>query len=269
MEKGHVTQSVPSPAPTTVELQPGSWERAFRTPIEAGPGPAMSPTRPSIPGPTSPVLDRAPFLPPAPAFRVDTKPMAQPASPPKRPSLIPEKQETKPVETHVGSGFEKTVSFGTGANPANWEDSPKRVVETSGILNAPLEARKQVPMIPDPTLNTPASVPPPPMKAPHPPGVIIGPGMLPFPQRKPSLRPSPLPPLSKAGPARLLGPSSQGSRLAPTLIPAAAAQLKPIDTESKPSGENASISEPSEPVSSKPGGKPRPQMKKRFSFEEE
>lgn len=269
LEKGHTAPQLPSPSPATVESQPGSWDRAFRTPIEAGLGPAPLPSRLSPPGPASSVLDRTPFLQPAPMARTDTKPMAQPVNQPKFPSMIPEKQETRPVERQVGPGAEKTVSFGSGVNPSSWEDSPKRVVETSGILNPPLDARKQVPIIPDSAFVKPASVPPPVAKIPAPPGVIVGPGVSPLSQRKPSIKPSPLLPLSKAGPVSLLAPSSQSSRPPPTLAKAIPARQKPVDTESKPSTEETSTSELAEPESSKPAGRPRPQIKKRFSFEEE
>src|SRR2546422_3916973 len=198
--------------------------------------------------------------------RADTKSLVQQVSPPKFPGLIVEKQEARPVETQVGLGAEKTVSYGPGVNPSSWEDSPKRVVETSGILNPPVEARKQVPIILDSALVKPVSVPPPFAKVSAPPGVIVGPGVSPLSPRKPSLKSSPLLPLSKANPMALLTPPSQGSRPPPTPVQAIPAQPKPFDVESKPSDEKTSTSEEAEPESSKPTGRPRPQIKKRFSF---
>src|SRR3989441_8692174 len=107
LEKGHPVPQLPSPSPATMESQPGSWDRAFRTPIEAGPGPAPSPARLSPPGLASSVLDRTPFLQAAPMTRADTKSLVQQVSPPKFPGLIVEKQEARPVETQVGLGAEK------------------------------------------------------------------------------------------------------------------------------------------------------------------
>ncbi len=269
LEKGHVVSPPSSASGATVESHPVSWERAFRTPIEAGPGPATSPTRPSQPGPASSVLDRTPFLQPAPTARADMKTIAQPASPPKFPSLIPEKQETKPVGTHLGSDLsEKTVSFGPGLNPASWEDSPKHVLETSGILSASSESRKQVPIIPDSTLIKPASIPSPPARISPPPGVIVGPGVSPLSQRKSSLRPFVLPPAAKQGPIGLPRPSSQ-PKPTPPPIPSTSFQLNPVDAESKESSDEAPVSKPSEPEPRRPEGKTRPPPKKRFPFEEE
>lgn len=268
LEKGRGIQPLPSPSPVGVESQPGSWERAFRTPIEAGPGPALPPSRPPASGPTGPVLDRAPFLQPALGARVDTKPMARPVIPLKLPAPIPEKRETKPVETRVGSDLaEKTVSFGPGLNPASWEDSPKHVLETSGILSASPETRKQVPIIPDSTVIKPASIPSPPARISPPLGVVVGPGMSPLSQRKSSLRPFVLPPAAKQSPFGLQGPSSQ-ARPAPPPTPSTSFQLKPMGAESKASIEEAPVSKPSELEPRRPEVKTRP-PKKRFPFEEE
>ncbi|TMI23501.1 hypothetical protein E6H36_10405 [Candidatus Bathyarchaeota archaeon] len=266
--KGHVTQPVTSPVPSAPEPQLGSWERAFRTPIEAGSGAAIAPTRPSLPASVGPVHDRAPFSPSSPAFRVDTKPMASP-SPARPPILSNDRQDAKPVERKVDPDVEKTVTLGTGVTPSNWEDSPKRVVETSGVLNALREARKRVPIIPDSTVNTPVPVLPFPTKVSPPQGVIVGPGASPLSQRRPSLRPTPalLPP--KAGPSGLLGPASPAS--GPTPTTAGSLLQKNVEIEARPSGEKSSTSEASEPEtdSDKPAARPRPQVKKRFPFEEE
>jgi hypothetical protein len=272
LEKGQRASQPPSPSAASAEPQPGSWERAFRTPIEAGPGPGPSLTRPLQPGPTSPVPDRTPFLQPAPTTRTDTKPVAQPVSLPKFPNVIPERQETKLVDAKVTSDPEKTVSFSPGASPSIWEDSPRHVFETSGILNPPPEGRKLASTMPNSTLAKQASSLPPLGKAAPPPGVIVGPGSSPLSQRKPPLKPSPLLPLSKAGPLGLLGSSSQSSKppaTPPPAVPTVPAQQKPPEGESKPAGEWGGASESSGIEPSKPAGKIRQPAKRKFSFEEE
>ena len=113
-------------APSPGEPRPGSWEKAFRTPLEAGPPP------PKIP---SPSISEAPFqretgLPPP---RIESKPpMSSRAKPP---IVISQKAESSFSSADLGEKLsEQPTPVPSSTGSSGWEDSPKYVGESTGVL---------------------------------------------------------------------------------------------------------------------------------------
>ena len=113
-------------APSLGEPRPGSWEKAFRTPLEAGPPP------PRIP---SPSISEAPFqretgIPPP---RIEAKPaMSSPAKPP---LVISEKTGSSTFGPDLGDRLsEQPTPVPSSSSSPRWEDSPKYLGESTGVL---------------------------------------------------------------------------------------------------------------------------------------
>jgi hypothetical protein len=147
IEKSHTPPqiaSAPASSSTTPEPRPGSWEKVFRTPLEAGP---------PISSKAGAVNDETAFaretgIPPP---RIEPKPQASPSvmktpilvsdkgtgisSPP--PNITPDKPIDKP-------GYPSPPK----SSSSNWEDSPQLLSETRGILTSSTSTRK-VPAISD------------------------------------------------------------------------------------------------------------------------
>ncbi len=139
-------------APSPGEPRPGSWEKAFRTPLEAGPPP------PRIP---SPSISEAPFqretgIPP---LRIEIKPpMSSPANPP---LVISEKTGSSSLSMVVSSA-------------SAWEDSPKYVGESTGVLTPSPVPKKVARFSSDSGGLKQPYIPVPAPRMP-PPSVIVGP----------------------------------------------------------------------------------------------
>ncbi len=187
MEKARVGPASPS-AVQTSESSPGSWERAFRTPIEAGPATPMTTTRVSPGAIDDRAFRREGSI--ARFSRSDTRPV-HPASVPAT-SKVPQPAEWNvdrapaPAEKVSSKPEEKTSTTVAGFEHESWEDSPKRVSETTGVLT------------PSPVPRSPAGVIPVSPKQPYipvpvpraaPPGVIVGPGSPRGPQLRPIMKP--------------------------------------------------------------------------------
>lgn len=130
--------STPSPEPSQ-----GSWEKAFRTPLEAGP---------PIRAKATTSMDATPFsnetgVPPP---RIEPKvptttPMIQP------PILVSEKSIPPPPPPTVilDKPFEKSMIQAPPKPPSSmWEDSPQVVGETRGILT-PSSSARRAPVVSD------------------------------------------------------------------------------------------------------------------------
>ena len=108
------------------EPRPGSWEKAFRTPLEAGP-----PTPKTL----SPSISEAPFqhetgFPPP---RIEMKPTIQ--NPAKPPLVISEKTGSSVSGHDSGDKFsERPTVIAPSASASGWEDSPKFFGESTGVL---------------------------------------------------------------------------------------------------------------------------------------
>lgn len=133
LEKAHAEPSAPVSPP--LEDRAGSWERAFRTPIEAGPSASPTPSRSTV-GESS-FEQRTSLARPTP--RTDSRPVFQhrlggPMRQVQTPSL------EKPAEK-TGSRLDKTSEMptgsGSGTDRPSWEDSPRRVSETGVLTPSP------------------------------------------------------------------------------------------------------------------------------------
>ena len=177
LEKAHVGLSQ-APAPSD-EPRSGSWDRAFRTPIEAGPATPAPAIRSPASGFGENPFEQSPVF-HVPPPRVEQRPAAQGSIPVQirpPPVAVLERPVEKPAlvqERGPEGTLDKPFAQASSSNPSTWEDSPRHVSETTGVITpspaprgpvgiAPSSGSKQ-PYIPVPV---PKSVPP---------GVIVGPG---------------------------------------------------------------------------------------------
>jgi len=153
-------------APSPGEPRPGSWEKAFRTPLEAGPPP------PRIP---SPSISEAPFqretgIPPP---RVEPK-LTMP-SPAKPPLVISAKAGSSTYGPDLGDKLsEQPNPVPSSKISSGWEDSPKYVGESTGVLTPSPVPKKAARFTSD---SGGLKLPYIPVPAPRmtPPSVIVGP----------------------------------------------------------------------------------------------
>jgi hypothetical protein len=147
IEKSHTPPVITGPttsAPVT-EPRPGSWEKAFRTPLEAGP-----PLSTRVAGPSS---ENVPFgretgIPPP---RIETKP--QPTQSTIKPQIVISEKGSETTGITPAMMPDKTAEKPSFASPpkppsSNWEDSPQFISESKGILTPSASARR-VPVVSD------------------------------------------------------------------------------------------------------------------------
>jgi len=144
------------------EPQPGSWEKAFRTPLEAGP--PMPKIRKS--GVSDAPFQNETGLPPP---RIETKPTRLSQAAP--PLVISEKTGSFVSDPVADNKFSERPTVVSSASA--WEDSPKYVGESTGILTPSAVPRKIAQTVPDSGLKQPY-IPVPAPRMP-PPSVIVGP----------------------------------------------------------------------------------------------
>ena len=154
----------PMSAPLGPEPRQGSWEKAFRTPLEAGP----SPTKIS-----GSALPEAPFqretgIPPP---RIEETP---PITSPTKPMVISERPST-PIGIRIEDKLpDKSAPPLSSTSSAGWEDSPKYVGESVGILTPSSSPKKGTQSSSDmPGLKQPYIPVPAPRMTPA--SVIVGP----------------------------------------------------------------------------------------------
>jgi hypothetical protein len=170
--------SMSTPSVSTIEPRPGSWEKAFRTPLEAGP---------PISSKAGTANDETPFahekgVPPP---RIEPKPQASPSMI-KPPILINDKGSSAPSTVMAEKPIEKTnYPSPPKSSPTSWEDSPQLISETRGILT-PSSSPRKVPTISDSGGLRQPYIPAPVPKA-APPSVIVGPMASPAPPKIASL----------------------------------------------------------------------------------
>ncbi|OLD12228.1 MAG: hypothetical protein AUI50_07850 [Crenarchaeota archaeon 13_1_40CM_2_52_14] len=233
------------------EPNPGSWEKAFRTPLEAGP-PA-----PKLRGRSA---SETPFqgetgIPPP---RIEARPPMPP--PPSPPLVISEKSSMSSRDS--GDRFSEKPMVVTSSSA--WEDSPKYVGESTGVLT-PAGSKKAARITPDQGLKQPyIPVPAPRMT---PPSVIVGPmTQKPSPGRqapRPIVRPTfPSKPLIKE---QLSGVSEQKQVTAPIIIDKP--ETSTVDLKS--SETTTPLVSPIEETKEKPGDKPADGYKKKSPREED
>ncbi len=274
IEKVHPTPPVATtPAVTTSssEPRPGSWEKAFRTPLEAGP--PMSARSPGANREDVP-FGRETGVPPP---RIE--PVQQTVPPTlMKPIMITERSSEKPLPQTIISErtFDRpTMTPPGGQSASSWEDSPKFIGESRGILTPSSPTRRA------PSVSESSGLRQPYIPAPAPkivsPSVIVGPmtgptvpKIQPRPPRLTSLPKNPVPSAS---------PSPRSSELTkprldtPPINPNTVKTSTPEDlaTTQEKSEKTQSMSEDkSEDATVSRGGvKPPESTKKKFPYEED
>jgi hypothetical protein len=218
-----------SPAPS--EPRPGSWEKAFRTPLEAGP---------PLPKIRAPNVSEAPFqhetgIPPP---RIEPKSIApEPASPP---IIISEKTGPLSFGPDVSEKVsEKPTVVASSPSSARWEDSPKYVGESTGILTPSSTPKKSGRITSDSGGLKQPYIPVPAPRMP-PPSVIVGPmNQKPASPGRQAPRPIVRPTFPSKPSIKEQPPASDNPEPKPTITPiiidkpeAPAPDLKPVDTSS-------------------------------------
>jgi hypothetical protein len=247
--------SAAMPAPPS-EPRPGSWEKAFRTPLEAGP--PMPKIRKSG-------VSEAPFqnetgLPPP---RIESKPtMSSHAAPP---LVISEKTGSFVSDPAADNKFSERPTVVSSASA--WEDSPKYVGESTGVLTPSVVPRKIAQIVPDSGLKQPY-IPVPAPRMP-PPSVIVGPM-----NQKPSFpgRQTPRPIVRPAFPSKPVIkeqlPGSDVSEPKPAYTPIIIDKPEGSSADLKPSGSTSPIVPLAEEKKEKGAEKPAEGYKKK-PFKEE
>jgi hypothetical protein len=172
IDKAHPTPmvtSAPAVPASSSEPRPGSWEKAFRTPLEAGPPLSARSTganREDVP------FGRETGVPPP---RIEP---VQQTSPPSliKPMIITEKGPEKPQAQTIVSerSFERpSMAQQGGQSASSWEDSPKFIGESRRILTPSAPTRKAPSVSDSGGLRTPYIPAPAPKIVP--PSVIVGP----------------------------------------------------------------------------------------------
>ncbi len=211
IEKSHTppvitSTSIPTPAPSgpASEPAPGSWEKAFRIPLEAGP-PLTARTGGT--GAEEIPFGRETGIPPP---RIETKPQHS-QSTVKPPIVISEKgsERTATPPALVSEKTAEKPSFVSPPKPpsARWEDSPQFISESKGILTPSAPARR-VPMVSDSGGLRQPYIPAPAPKQ-TPPSVIVGPMVS---QSPPKVNSPSQPPKITARPS-VRGPGSRTATL--------------------------------------------------------
>ena len=172
IEKVHPTPPIattPAVATSPSEARLGSWEKAFRTPLEAGPPMSARPTgadREDVP------FGRETGVPPP---RIEP---VQQAAPPTltKPIIITEKGSERPQPQTImpdRTPDRPTMSPPGGQTASSWEDSPKFIGESRGILT-PSSPTRRAPSVSESTGLRQPYIPAPAPKI-VPPNVIVGP----------------------------------------------------------------------------------------------
>jgi hypothetical protein len=254
---GLPTPSFSAAMPSTPsEPRPGSWEKAFRTPLEAGP--PMPKIRKSG-------VSEAPFqnetgLPPP---RIETKPTRSSQAAP--PLVISERTGSFVSDPAADNKFSEKPTVVSSASA--WEDSPKYVGESTGVLTPSAIPRKTAQTIPDSGLKQPY-IPVPAPRMP-PPSVIVGP----MNQRPASSgRQAPRPIVRPAFPSKPVIkeqlPGSDVSEPKPAYTPIIIDKPEGSSADLKPSGSTTPIVPFAEETKEKAAEKPAEGYKKK-PFKEE
>jgi len=276
IEKVHPTPPVattPAVAPSSSEPRPGSWEKAFRTPLEAGPpmsARSVGANREDAP------FGRETGVPPP---RIE--PIQQTAPPTlMKPVMITERGSEKPLPQTIIS--ERTPDRPTmtgpgGQSASSWEDSPKFVGESRGILT-PSSPTRRAPSVSESTGLRQPYIPAPAPKV-VPPGVIFGPmtgPSVPRIQPRPP-RPTNLPrnPVPSASPiprsSEVTKPQLDTPPINPSMDKTSAPAPESLATSQEKSEKTQSRSEDKSDDATGTGGgvKPPVSTKKKFPYEED
>src|SRR5713101_4807644 len=274
IEKVHPTPPVATtPAVTTSssEPRPGSWEKAFRTPLEAGPpmsARSAGANREDVP------FGRETGVPPP---RI--QPVQQTAPPTlMKPIMITERSSEKPLPQTIISErtFDRpTMTPPGGQTASSWEDSPKFIGESRGILTPSSPTRRAPSVSESSGLRQPYIPAPAPKIVPQ--SVIIGPMTGPT---VPKIQPRPpRPNILPKNPVPSASPSPRSSELTkprldtPPINPSTVKTSAPEDlatTQEKSEKTQSRPEDKSEDATGSRGGvKPPVSTKKKFPYEED
>jgi hypothetical protein len=185
IEKSHpgpnlaVTLPTPPPSMTSDEPRAGSWEKAFRTPLEAGPPiPQKAPATMS----EESLFSRQTGIPP---IRIEPKTQQAPSSAQIPPIILTEKgsSRTPPPPTIITGPPERPTYAGPSIS-SSWEDSSKFIGESKGIPT-PSSAPRKVPIVSEPGGLKQPYIPAPAPKLPST-SVVVGPTTNPVTLRPPT-----------------------------------------------------------------------------------
>jgi hypothetical protein len=250
-------QSSSASGGSSTEPRLGSWEKAFRTPLEAG----SATTKVGSSRQSEVPFEHETGIPP---------PRIEPIPPPKtaKPPLIISDKPDSPssVVNPAEKSTEKPFASTSSSASIGWEDSPKYVGETMGILT-PSTAPKKIPSFSsDSSAQNPPYIPVAVSRVP-PPSVIVGPM-----NQKPSSssRQSPRPIV------RPLFPTKPTSKDQAASLPTADKNASLPDVLDKPersadviASEPPKIDTTFSDAKDKPNEKPSPSTKKQFPYEED
>jgi hypothetical protein len=274
IEKVHPTPLVattPAVATSSSEPRPGSWEKAFRTPLEAGPpmsARSAGANREDVP------FGRETGVPPP---RIE--PVQQTAPPTlMKPIMITERGSEKPLPQTVVS--EKTFDRPTmtpplGQSASSWEDSPKFIGESRGILT-PSSPSRRAPSVSESSGLRQPYIPAPAPKI-VPPSVIVGPmtgPTVPKIQPRPP-RPTTLPknPVPSASPSPRSSETTKPRLDTPPINPSTVKTSAPEDLATTQEKSEKTQSRPEDrsedATGSRDGVKPAVSTKKKFPYEED
>jgi hypothetical protein len=274
IEKVHPSPPVattPAVATSSSEPRPGSWEKAFRTPLEAGPpmsARSAGANREAVP------FGRETGVPPP---RIE--PVQQTAPPTlMKPIMITEKGSEKRIPQTVVSErtFDRPTMTPPGSQSAlSWEDSPKFIGESRGILT-PSSPTRRAPSVSESSGLKQPYIPAPAPKI-VPPSVIVGPMTGPT---VPRIQPRPPRPITlPKNPVPSASPSPRSSELTKPRLDTP--PMSPSTIKSSAPEEPATTQEKSEKTQSRPedksedatgsrdGVKPAVSTKKKFPYEED
>ena len=272
IEKVHPTPPIATtPAVATSPSEPrlGSWEKAFRTPLEAGPPMSARPTgadREDVP------FGRETGVPPP---RIEP---VQQAAPPTltKPIMITEKGSERPQPQTImpdRTPDRPTMTPPGGQTASSWEDSPKFIGESRGILT-PSSPTRRAPSVSESTGLRQPYIPAPAPKI-VPPNVIVGPmtgATVPKIQPRPPRLTLPKNPVPSASPnprpPEVTTPRSDNPPINPSIVKTSAPE--DITTAQEKSEKTQSKSEVKSEVATNSGTvKPPVSTKKKFPYDED
>lgn len=273
IEKVHPTPPVaptPGAAPSSSEPRPGSWEKAFRTPLEAGPPMSARSTganrddvpfgrETGVPPPRiEPVQQTAPLI--------LTKPIMVTEKGSERPqprTMMSDRSLDRPAMTAPG-----------GQSALSWEDSPKFIGESRGILT-PSSPTRRAPSVSESSGLRQPYIPAPAPKI-VPPNVIVGPMTGPsIPKIQPRLPRLTLPknPVPSASPtprpSEVTTPRSDNPPINPSIVKPSAPSEFPTTQEKSEKTQSKSEDKSEDATSSTGGTKPPVSAKKKFPYDED
>ena len=273
IEKVHPTPAVittPTVAPSQTEPRPGSWEKAFRTPLEAGPpmsARSMGSNRDDVP------FGRETGVPPP---RIEAVPPT--STPPfAKPIMITEKGAEKPLPQTVVSErtFDRpTMTPQGGQSATSWEDSPKFIGESRGILTPSSPTRKAPSVSDSGGLRQPYIPAPAPKIVPS--SVIVGPmanplvpKALPRPPRPTSFPKNPVPSASPQSRFEATKPRLDIPQISPSPVKPSTPEDTATTQEHSEKTQSKSDDKSSDATDGKDGVKSSESSKKKFPSEED